>query len=77
MLVRLPKYEQQYVNALQLSGIFIRLEFMIAMTTIGIYNNETETWSFRRMFWYTMLGFPAIAILLSIASASIKYLLMG
>lgn len=77
MLVRLPKSSQPYTNALQLAGIFLQLEFVIAMGTIGIYHNETETWSFRRAFWYVTLVTPALLSLAAMVGASVKYLLRG
>jgi hypothetical protein len=77
MIADLPKYNQPYVNALQLAGIFVRLEFMIAMSTIKIYHLETETWSFRRAFWYTALGMPALAVLATFLCAAVKYIIQG
>lgn len=75
MTIRLPKYDEPYTNCIQLTGLFLRLEFMIAMATIKVYHNETDTWSPRRAVWYCLLGIPALYSLAIMVCAATKYVM--
>ena len=67
--------EEPYVNILELIYMFLVVELHIAMSTIKLFDMETKKWNIRRMFWYSIIGVPAVALLAVFASAAIKFLL--
>lgn len=75
MLVRIPRDQDTYVNIIELTRLLIIVEFIIACETILIYDKTQEhRWNRRRIFWYTVLGAPALASVLAVVLASFKYL---
>jgi len=64
-----------YVNILELLYMFIVVELHIAMSTVGLYNQEAKKWNPRRIFWYSVIGMPSILILGIFVLAAVKFLL--
>lgn len=77
MLVRLPPEQEEYVNIISLTAMFIATEFLVAMETICLYNRSTEIrkWNIRRLFWYITLGVPTLSIIAIFTMAAIKVIL--
>jgi len=67
--------EEPYVNILELIYMFLVVELHIAMSTIKLFDMETKQWNIRRMFWYSIIGIPSLALLAVFATAAIKFIL--
>jgi len=67
--------DEPYVNIIELVYMFIVVEMHIAMSTVKLFDMENKKWNIRRMFWYSIIGVPAVALLAVFASAAIKFLL--
>ena len=65
----------QYVNIIELLYMFIIVEMHIALSTVGLYNQEQKKWNIRRLFWYSVIGMPSILILGIFVASAIKFLL--
>lgn len=62
-------HEETYVNIIQLTLMLVAAEFLVAMETIRIYDHEDRKWNLRRVFWYIVLGTPALAWMAIVATA--------
>lgn len=67
--------DEPYVNIIELAYMFLVVEMHIAMSTVKLFNMETRTWNRRRMFWYTVLGIPALSLVAVFATAAVKFLM--
>ena len=65
----------QYVNIIELLYMFIIVEMHIALSTVGLYNQEQKKWNIRRLFWYSVIGMPSIIILGIFIASAVKFLL--
>jgi hypothetical protein len=65
----------QYVNIIELLYMFIIVELHIALSTVGLYNQEQKKWNIRRLFWYSVIGMPSILILSIFIASAVKFLL--
>jgi uncharacterized membrane protein YidH (DUF202 family) len=65
----------QYVNIIELLYMFIIVELHIALSTVGLYNQEQKKWNIRRLFWYSVIGMPSILILGIFIASAVKFLL--
>jgi hypothetical protein len=65
----------QYVNIIELLYMFIIVELHIALSTVGLYNQEQKKWNIRRLFWYSVIGMPSILILGIFLASAVKFLL--
>ena len=65
----------QYVNIIELLYMFIIVELHIALSTVGLYNQEQKKWNIRRLFWYSVIGMPSIIILGIFIASAVKFLL--
>lgn len=65
----------QYVNIIELLYMFIIVEMHIALSTVGLYNQEQKKWNIRRLFWYSVIGMPSILILGIFVASAVKFLL--
>lgn len=65
----------QYVNIIELLYMFIIVELHIALSTVGLYNQEQKKWNIRRLFWYSVIGMPSILILGIFVASAVKFLL--
>jgi hypothetical protein len=65
----------QYVNIIELLYMFIIVEMHIALSTVGLYNQEQKKWNIRRLFWYSVIGMPSILILGIFIASAVKFLL--
>ena len=65
----------QYVNIIELLYMFIIVELHIALSTVGLYNQEHKKWNIRRLFWYSVIGMPSILILGIFIASAVKFLL--
>jgi uncharacterized membrane protein YidH (DUF202 family) len=65
----------QYVNIIELLYMFIIVELHIALSTVGLYNQEQKKWNIRRLFWYSVIGMPSILILGIFVATAVKFLL--
>lgn len=66
--------QSEYHNIIQLAGLLVYGEMMEAFEAIKIYDNESGEWSIRRIFWYLVLGIPALTSILLISIAAGKYI---
>ena len=65
----------QYINIIELLYMFIIVELHIALSTVGLYNQEQKKWNIRRLFWYSVIGMPSILILGIFIASAVKILL--
>lgn len=70
--------DDQYLNIFEVTWLITAAEFIIAMSWLGLYDMENDTWHRRRIFWYFMGLLAALPILLAGVfgtAAAVKYLM--
>lgn len=62
MIVRFNKDAQyDYHNILEIAWLFIVTELIELLIWFSVYNAQTNTINYRRLFWFVTLGFSFIA----------------
>ena len=70
--------DDQYLNIFEVTWLIASAEFFIAMSWLGLYDMENDTWHRRKIFWYFVGFLAALPIILAGifgTAAALKYLL--
>jgi len=73
-IIETKKLDEPYVNIIELVYMFLVVEWHVALSAIGLYDLENRKWRIRRLFWYSVIGMPSIAVLGIFIAAAVKYL---